>query len=85
VRCGGSRIANTGPADGREREVYGIKRPRQLASQDVFLHIGEPIDLGPDVAPYLRDPQAVRHELTGRLRDEIQALIDAILAAPARP
>ena len=29
-----------------EREVYGIKRPRQLARRDVFLRIGEPIDLG---------------------------------------
>ncbi len=28
-----------------EREVYGIKRPRQLARRDVFLRIGEPIDL----------------------------------------
>jgi hypothetical protein len=55
-----------------------------VASRDVFLRIGEPIDLGPYVAPYLRDPQAVRNEVAGRLRDEIQALIDAILAAPAR-
>ena len=29
-----------------EREVYGTNRPRQLARRDVFLRIGEPIDLG---------------------------------------
>ncbi len=29
-----------------EREVYGIKRPHQLANRDVFLRIGDPIDLG---------------------------------------
>ena len=29
-----------------EREVYGSKRPHQLANRDVFLRIGDPIDLG---------------------------------------
>ena len=62
-----------------EREVYGIKRPHQLASRDVFLRIGDPIDLGSFMPSYLRDAQAVRHEVAERLRDEIQALIDAIL------
>ena len=63
-----------------EREVYGIKRPRQLAKRDVFLRIGEPIDLGPFVASYLQDAQAVRHDVAEQLRDVIQALIDAIVA-----
>ncbi len=63
-----------------EREVCGIERPRQLANRDVFLRIGDPIDLGSFMASYLRDAQAVRHEVAERLRDEIQALIDAILA-----
>jgi 1-acyl-sn-glycerol-3-phosphate acyltransferase len=66
-----------------ERAVYGIKRPRQLANRDVFLRIGEPIDLGRFVARYLEDAQAVRHEVAERLRDEIQALINTILTAPA--
>jgi 1-acyl-sn-glycerol-3-phosphate acyltransferase len=66
-----------------EREVYGIKRPHQLARRDVFLRIGEPIDLGRFVAPYLHDAQAVRHAVAEQLRDVIQALIDAILTAPA--
>ncbi len=61
-----------------EREVYGIKRPRQLARRDVLLRIGEPIDLGRFVKSYLRDDRAARHEIAARLRDAIQALIDAI-------
>ena len=61
-----------------EREVYGTKRPRQLANRDVFLRIGEPMDLGQFVAPYLQDAQAVRHEVAQQLRDQIQALINTI-------
>ena len=66
-----------------EREVYGIKRPRQLANRDVFLKIGEPIDLGQFVASYLDDPHAVRHGVAEQLRAVIQALIDAVVAAPS--
>ena len=66
-----------------EREVYGIHRPHQLAKRDVFLRIGEPIDLGRFVASYLQDAQAVRHGVAEQLRDVIQALIDAILTARA--
>ena len=62
-----------------EREVDGIKRPRQLASRDVFLRIGDPIDLGPLIPSYLQDAQAVRHRLAEKLRDTIQELIDAIV------
>jgi hypothetical protein len=65
--------------------VYGIKRPRQLARRDVFLRIGEPIDLGRFAMPYLQDAQAVRHAVVEQLRDVIQALIDGILAARAGP
>jgi hypothetical protein len=64
-----------------EREVYGINRPHQLARRDVCLRIGEPIDLGRFVASYLQDAQAVRHGVAEQLRDVIQALINAILAA----
>ena len=66
-----------------EREVYGIKRPRQLAKRDVFLRIGEPIDLGRFVASYLEDARAVRHAVAEQLRDVIQALVNAILTAGA--
>jgi 1-acyl-sn-glycerol-3-phosphate acyltransferase len=67
-----------------EREVYGSKRPRQLANRDVFLRIGDPIDLGRFVPCYLEDPQAVRHRVAEQLRDVIQNLIDAIVKPPPR-
>ena len=67
-----------------EREVYGSSRPRQLARRDVFLRIGDPIDLGRFVPCYLEDPQAVRHQVAEQLRDVIQNLIDAIVKPPAR-
>jgi hypothetical protein len=66
-----------------EREVYGINRPHQLARRDVFLRIGEPIDLGGFVASYLRDAQAVRQGVAEQLRDVIQALINATPTARA--
>lgn len=59
-----------------EREVYRTKRPRQLARRDLFLRIGEPIDLGSSIPDYLRDAQAVRRGLAERLRDEIQRLLE---------
>jgi hypothetical protein len=67
----------------REREVYGIRRPRQPAERDVCLRIGEPIDPGRFVASYLQDARAARHEVAEQLRDVIRALVDAILTAPA--
>ena len=61
-----------------EREVYRTKRPRQLAKRDVFLRIGDPIDLGRFIPAYLRDSRAVRHGVAEQLRDIIQILINAI-------
>ena len=66
-----------------EREVYGVKRPRQLANRDVFLRIGEPIDLGRLVPCYLEDAHALRHQVAEQLRSMIQALIDDIVTPPA--
>jgi 1-acyl-sn-glycerol-3-phosphate acyltransferase len=66
-----------------EREVYGIKRPRQLANRDVFLKIGEPIDLARHVPSYLENAQSVRHCVAEQLRAVIQALINAIVTPPA--
>jgi len=68
-----------------EREVYGVKRPRPLGKRDVFLKIGDPIDLGRFVPSYLEDAQAVRHGVAEQLRAVIQALIDGIVARPAEP
>ncbi len=61
-----------------EREVYRTKRPRQLAKRDVFLRIGDPIDLGRFIPDYLRDSRAVRHGVAEQLRDIIQILINTI-------
>src|SRR5512143_4072266 len=44
-----------------EREVYQIQRPRSLANRDVFLRIGEPIEISRFMSDYLRDARAVRH------------------------
>jgi 1-acyl-sn-glycerol-3-phosphate acyltransferase len=65
-----------------EREVYHIKRPRQLAKRDLFIRIGEPIELGRSIPDYVRDARAVRRILAERLRDEIQRLLEP--AAPLR-
>ena len=66
-----------------EREVYGFKRPRQLAKRDVFVRIGDPIELGRFVPCYLQDPQAVRRRVAEQLRDLIQGLIDSVVKPPA--
>jgi len=65
-----------------EREVYRFRRPRQLANRDVFLRIGEPIELGQWMTAYQQDPQAARGALAEQLRDTIQALINTIVAPP---
>ena len=67
-----------------EREVYRTKRPRQLAKRDVFLRIGEPIDLGRFIPAYLRDSRAVRHGVAEQLRDMIQILIGGVLRSLKR-
>jgi 1-acyl-sn-glycerol-3-phosphate acyltransferase len=63
-----------------EREVYQVKRVHQLARRDVFIRIGEPINLRDFVSAYLQDAQDIRQGIAERLRDVIQALIDAIPA-----
>ena len=68
-----------------ERDVYGSRRPRQLAKRDVFLRLGDPINLGQFASDYLEDAHAVRHRVAEQLRDVIQALINAIVAPPAGP
>jgi 1-acyl-sn-glycerol-3-phosphate acyltransferase len=60
-----------------EREVYRTKRPRQLAKRDLSLRVGEPIDVSRFIPDYLRDARAVRRDVAERLRDTIQALIEA--------
>ncbi len=68
-----------------EREIHQTKRPHQLAKRDVFIRIGEPIDLGRFIPDYLRDARAVRQSVAVQLRDMIQSLIDnTVVAPPAR-
>lgn len=58
-----------------EREVYRTKRPHQLAKRNLFLRIGEPIDVSRFIPDYLHDAQAVRRNVAEQLRDMIQGLI----------
>jgi 1-acyl-sn-glycerol-3-phosphate acyltransferase len=67
-----------------EREVYRTKRPRQLAKRDLFLRIGEPIEISRFLSDYLRDARAVRRSVAEQLRDMIQALIDTGGTSAAR-
>ncbi len=68
-----------------EREIFGIKRPRQVAARNVFVRIGEPIDLAKYVTDFRANPHPVRHLLADQLRTTIQALIDEIIVAHAKP
>lgn len=62
-----------------EREFYKIKRPRQLASRDVFVTLSEPIDLGKYAEDYLKDSRSVRHSVTSQLHETIQQLVDKLV------
>jgi hypothetical protein len=59
-----------------ERDVYATNRPRRLAKRDVFIRIGEPLDLSDSIAEYQQDPHGVRKILAAQLRDAIQKLLD---------
>jgi len=59
-----------------ERELYRIKRPKQLAKRNVYLRVAEPIDLGQFLAEYQSQPHVIRHKLAEQLRDKIQQLIN---------
>ncbi|MBU6454222.1 MAG: 1-acyl-sn-glycerol-3-phosphate acyltransferase [Cyanobacteria bacterium REEB67] len=60
-----------------ERELYRIKRPKQLAKRDVYVRLAEPIDLGAYLDEYLSEPHQLRHKMAEILRDTIQALVNA--------
>ena len=59
-----------------ERELYRIKRPKQLAKRDVYVSVGEPIDLSQYIEEYQQAPHLLRHKLAEQLRDTIQTLIN---------
>ena len=59
-----------------EREVFALRRPRPLANRNVFVRIGDPIDLGPYVESYQKNPSALSHKIAEELRDNIQSMIE---------
>ncbi len=61
-----------------ERELYNIKRPRQLASRHVSVKLAEPIDMGQHVSNYTQDPHTVRHEQTQKLHQQMQNLVNTL-------
>ncbi|MBK8222885.1 MAG: 1-acyl-sn-glycerol-3-phosphate acyltransferase [Candidatus Obscuribacter sp.] len=61
-----------------ERDVYNIKRPRQLAKRRAHVKIGSPIDLSPYMDEYERAPHEARHLIADKLRAHLQGLIDAM-------
>ena len=62
-----------------ERELYRIKRPKQLAPRMVSVDIAEPIDLSLHKAAYDADPKAARHELTEDLHAKVQGMVDKMI------
>lgn len=64
-----------------ERDLYGIKRPAQLANRKIFVKIAEPIDLGASIDEYLSDPRVVRKKLTDQLQGQIQSILDVLTAS----
>jgi 1-acyl-sn-glycerol-3-phosphate acyltransferase len=62
----------------QERELYKIKRPRQLANRKVIVKLADPIDMGDHVTDYLRDPHTVRHLLTQQIHEQIQTLLNSV-------
>ena len=66
---------------GRPGSQWASEQP---PSRGVLLGIGEPVNLGRYVSPYLQDSRAIRHEVAGMLSDEIHALINSITLATIR-
>ncbi|HEY9788917.1 MAG TPA: 1-acyl-sn-glycerol-3-phosphate acyltransferase [Candidatus Obscuribacterales bacterium] len=67
-----------------ERELYRIKRPRQLAKRHVHVRIADPIDLSKHLSEYCADPHTVRHNLTQQLQETVQQMIDGMVPLPGR-
>ncbi len=59
-----------------EREIFKKKRPGPLGNRDVFVRIGNPVDLGVHAEAYEKDPSATSHRIAEELRDNIQLLIE---------
>jgi 1-acyl-sn-glycerol-3-phosphate acyltransferase len=61
-----------------ERELYKIKRPKQLAKRKVQVKFAQPINMGTYVSSYMQDPHATRSDATNKLHEQIQGLIDSL-------
>lgn len=59
-----------------EREIYHTKRPQQIARRNVYLRVGEPVDLASFLQQYKTDAHTVRRVVADQLRSAIQVLID---------
>lgn len=64
-----------------EREVFRVRRPKQLTTREVYIKFAEPIELGKFAEHYLADAQSIRHQLTEDLHSRIQKLIDEVVKA----
>ncbi len=58
-----------------EREIFKIDRPKQLGKRNVFVRIGDAIDLSTFIDQYKEKPHVVRHDLAENLRTKIQDFI----------
>ena len=66
-----------------ERELYRVKRPRQLTRRNVFVNISKPIDISTFLKDYENDAHAFRHSFTRELQEKIQAMVDDLVARHA--
>lgn len=62
-----------------ERELFRLRRPKQLTSRKVFVRLAPPVDLAPFVDEYIRDSHSVRHTLTAQLQTKIQSMLDGLV------
>jgi len=61
-----------------EREVFGLKKPRALGNREVFVRIGNPVNLEHYVDAYQKNPSILAHQIAEELRDNIQLLIEGM-------
>lgn len=66
-----------------EREIFRVRRPKQLATREVYIKFAEPIELSSFADQYQVDAAKVRHSLTEDLHSRIQSLIDEVVSALA--
>lgn len=62
-----------------EREIFRVRRPKQLATREVYIKFAEPIELSSFAEQYQEDAAKVRHSLTEDLHSRIQLLIDEVV------